>query len=150
MSRLAFGALASWRPSLVHSHSASVCKMSSAPTSAGDPLVQYVVVRRDLGWPAGSVMAQAVHASVAAVWRSRDEAGTLRYCQEADGSQMRTVVLQADNETALTQLAAELEAESIAHVSWKEEPEGIVTAVAAAPYAIGNVKPLFKRFKLFK
>ena len=30
-------------------------------------IVQYVVVRRDLNWPIGALIAQACHASVAAV-----------------------------------------------------------------------------------
>lgn len=45
--------------------------------------VQYVVVRRDLyetmGWPRGSVIAQACHAATAALWLHRDDPATLQY-----------------------------------------------------------------------
>jgi len=51
---------------------------------AGAPLVQYVVLRRDLwaelGWPLGSVVAQACHASTAALWLSREQAEAAAYC----------------------------------------------------------------------
>lgn len=44
---------------------------SAAPTQP-DPIVQWVVLRRDLwqdlGWPLGAVVAQACHASTAAVF----------------------------------------------------------------------------------
>ena len=46
--------------------------------------MQYVVLRRDLwadlGWPLGSVVAQACHAATAALWLSREEPATFRYC----------------------------------------------------------------------
>jgi hypothetical protein len=49
---------------------------------AGDVLVQYVVLRRDLAdaWPLGSVVAQGCHAAVAAVWAHRDHQDTASYC----------------------------------------------------------------------
>lgn len=51
-------------------------------------IVQYVVVRRDLWkekqWPLGSVIAQACHASSAALWITRDDATTLEYLQDVD------------------------------------------------------------------
>ncbi|XP_024031680.1 uncharacterized protein LOC21402761 isoform X2 [Morus notabilis] len=47
-----------------------------------DVLVQYVVLRRDLidTWPLGSVVTQGCHASVAAVWLSREDPHTVQYC----------------------------------------------------------------------
>ena len=54
------------------------------PACAGNPLVQYVVLRRDLwadlDWPLGSVVAQACHAATAALWLSREEPATSSYC----------------------------------------------------------------------
>ena len=46
----------------------------AVPRAAEDTLVQFVVVRRDLDWPTGSVIAQACHACVAIAWSSRDDA----------------------------------------------------------------------------
>lgn len=133
------------------------CAMSTTPApapaaaaaAAAPPLVQYVVVRRDLGWPAGPVMAQAVHACVAATWAARGAEETERYCGEA-AAQMRTVVLAADAEEDCVRLAGELAAAGVPHVAWREQPEDVVTAVAAAPREMAEVKPLFKKFKLFK
>jgi hypothetical protein len=45
---------------------------SSDPITIEDPIVQYIILRRDLwadqGWPLGPLIAQACHASVAALW----------------------------------------------------------------------------------
>lgn len=59
---------------------------TDAPTK--DPIVQYIVLRRDLwkseGWPLGSVVAQACHASTAALWIYKDDPITLEYTQDLD------------------------------------------------------------------
>lgn len=51
---------------------------------ADDSLVQYVVLRRDLwvelGWPLGSIVAQACHAATAALWLSREQPEAAAYC----------------------------------------------------------------------
>lgn len=112
-------------------------------------LVQYVVVRRDLSWPAGPLLAQGVHACVSAVWAARADARTQAYCDQAD-AQMRTVVLGAEDEAACTALAAALDAAGVPFCAWREQPEDVLTAVAAAPYPLADVKPLFSKFKLFK
>ena len=59
---------------------------ADAPAASGssDPLLQYVILRRDLWgeleWPLGSVVAQGCHAATAALWESRDLAATQEYC----------------------------------------------------------------------
>lgn len=61
---------------------------STAAMAAGampeDVVVQYVVLRRDLwtelGWPLGSVVAQACHAATAVVYHNRDDATVAQYC----------------------------------------------------------------------
>lgn len=129
-------------------------------TPTEDPTVQYVVVRRDLLsiWPTGSVIAQAVHASVAAIWSSRSDAHTLTYCNQPGNHsqassfspQMHTVVLEAKNEQALLKLADRLSQNNIRFVLWREQPEDFCTALAASPYPRSIVKPHFSKFKLFK
>lgn len=128
--------------------------------SGDDPLVQYVVVRRDLmdQWPTGSVIAQAVHASIAAVWQSRETSNTTTYCNQpgnaetASGfaTQMHTVVLEAKNEAALSKLADSLRAADVHFAVWREQPENILTALAAQPYPRSAVKKYFSKFRLFK
>ena len=53
---------------------------AARPAAAGDDaIVQYVVVRKDLkgqNWTKGALIAQACHASVAAVWLSREDEET--------------------------------------------------------------------------
>ncbi|CDJ33002.1 uncharacterized protein EMH_0079210 [Eimeria mitis] len=130
---------------------------SDAPTtgtsSSGewDPLVQYVVVRRDLAselqWPLGAVVAQACHAAVDALGlameQSREEAR--RYL--AEGSGMRTVVLQVSDEGELLKLREKLVQKQVGHKLWQEEPEMIPTALASIPIrkSAGRV---FKGLKL--
>lgn len=142
------------------SMSVSADKPSSPPQrqAVNDPTVQYVVVRRDLlspepsglGWPTGSIIAQAVHASVAAVWNASDCDVTRSYCCQDNATQMHTVVLEAKNEEALIKLTELLDENSIQHVMWREQPENIVTALATKPYKRSVVQPFFKKFKLFK
>eukprot|EP00954_Amorphochlora_amoebiformis_P004202 327997-Amorphochlora_amoeboformis.AAC.1 len=72
-----------------------------------NPIVQYIVVRRDLGWGTGPLMAQACHASTAAIWMSKDSESTLEYLEDLDN--MHKVILSAKNEKALAKVARNLE-----------------------------------------
>ena len=57
--------------------------------------MQYVVLRRDLwdgmGWPLGSVVAQACHAATAALWLERNAPATLQYCSDDNLDAMHKV-----------------------------------------------------------
>jgi hypothetical protein len=74
---------------------------SSSNTSPGvdvetpDPIVQWVVLRRDLwtdiGWPLGPVVAQACHASAAAMFEHLDDALTQEYTSARHIDQMHKV-----------------------------------------------------------
>ncbi|PXF39580.1 putative peptidyl-tRNA hydrolase PTRHD1 [Gracilariopsis chorda] len=120
--------------------------------SQSQPLVQYVVLRRDLlnQWPLGSVIAQGVHASVAAIWQSRTTPATLQYCSDSQLASMRTVVLQADHEPALRHLAAQLARHHVLFTLWTEHPENFVTALATHPGLVPALKPHFSHLKLFR
>ncbi|KAJ1698006.1 hypothetical protein LUZ63_006518 [Rhynchospora breviuscula] len=104
--------------------------------SSDDVLVQYVVLRRDLidTWPLGSVVTQGCHASVAAVWTHRDHPDTLGYCSDSNLDHMHKVTLEVKGETQLKNLAEKLEAASIQHKLWIEQPENIPTCLATRPY----------------
>ena len=58
--------------------------ISDIEEAVPEDLVQYIVLRKDLWtelhWPLGSVVAQACHASTAALWLSKDSAATASYC----------------------------------------------------------------------
>ncbi|KAK4535466.1 hypothetical protein CDCA_CDCA05G1491 [Cyanidium caldarium] len=124
--------------------------------NAADPLVQYVVVRRDLlqapyRWPVGALIAQGVHAAVSAVWKFRDVSDdVMAYCGEGDGTQMRTFVLESPDEASLQRLGAELAASQVQHVLWREQPEQVLTALATAPARKSRIQGCFKRFRLFR
>lgn len=68
---------------------------AAAGGSHDDPLLQYVVLRRDLwtelDWPLGSVVAQGCHAATAALWLTRESDDTQVYCAEANLDHMHKV-----------------------------------------------------------
>eukprot|EP00850_Spirogloea_muscicola_P003741 SM000015S01241 [mRNA] locus=s15:726906:727763:- [translate_table: standard] len=130
--------------------------MVQGPSKSCDPIVQYVLLRRDLvapgglGWPLGSVVAQGCHAAVAAVWQHRGDAATKAYCGPAAINDMHTVTLEVPGEAQLVDLASRLDSEGIAHKLWLEKPESIPTCLATKPYRKSDVAPLLKKYKLFK
>ncbi|KAL6651336.1 hypothetical protein ACP70R_010261 [Stipagrostis hirtigluma subsp. patula] len=119
---------------------------------AGDVLVQYVVLRRDLAdaWPLGSVVAQGCHAAVAAVWAHRDHPDTAAYCGPDNLDRMHKVTLEVKGETQLKNLAEKLEAAGVRHKLWIEQPENIPTCIATAPCPKSQVSSFFKKLKLCK
>lgn len=68
----------------------------AGPVQDEDPVVQYVVLRRDLWgdlkWPLGSIVAQACHASTAALWMFKDDPITTSYCSGEALDNMRKVL----------------------------------------------------------
>lgn len=68
---------------------------TSSADNADDTLLQYVVLRRDLwtemDWPLGSIVAQACHASTAALWLSKDDPLTQKYCDPSNLDHMHKV-----------------------------------------------------------
>ena len=116
--------------------------------------MQIIVVRRDLvsamNWPMGSVIAQACHACVAVVHEHRDDADVAAYLAAGNLDAMRKVVKEVKGEPQLRALAEQLSAEGIAHRVWLEQPENFPTAIALKPYPASRVKPLLKKYQLFK
>ena len=132
------------------SHPAS----ESASAPAPNPIVQYVVLRRDLGqgmgWPLGSICAQAAHAAVAAVWEHREHADTVAYCAPDAIDGMHKVVLEVKGETQLVNLAAKLADAGVDHKLWMEQPENYPTCLATRPYPKAQVAAHFKKCNLAK
>lgn len=114
--------------------------------------MQYVVLRSDLwkekGWPLGSLAAQAAHAATAALWLSRETEETRGYCSPDAVDSMTKVVLEADNEATLRELAESLSKAGIAHKLWIERPENEATALAACPNRKSVLAPAFSGLKL--
>lgn len=69
---------------------------SQSKPASHDPIVQYVVLRKDLWgpelkWPLGSIVAQACHASSAAMWLHREDDVTVAYCSPENLDSMHKV-----------------------------------------------------------
>ena len=145
-------------PSDVSDASASASAPSAAPAAAAEDadetLVQFVVVRRDLlktlEWPVGSVIAQACHACLAVAWEHKDDPDVVRYLAPENVDAMHKVTKEVKGEPQLRTLADKLKAEGIAYKLWTEQPENIPTAIALKPYPASRVKPLLKKYQLFK
>ena len=115
-----------------------------------DPLCMYILLRRDFTpkWSAGALVAQACHASTAALWLYRDDPATQAYVSRLDD--MRKVVLEAPSAAALGACADSLTAGGVAHKLWVEQPEGVPTCLATKPYPRSALKALFAAFKLLR
>ncbi|KAI6657413.1 Peptidyl-tRNA hydrolase [Oopsacas minuta] len=115
-------------------------------------LVQYIVVRRDLlgtaGWSLGALIAQACHASTAALYLYHDHTHTQEYYSDLD--RMHKVILEVSNESALKELSVKLTANEIEFKLWVEQPENYPTSLATRPYPQNLIKPMFTALKLFK
>ena len=125
---------------------------SEAPTPPHDPLVQYIVLRKDLwasdGWPLGSIVAQACHASTAAMYLNRDDQATIAY--QADVDAMHKVVLEVKDEAALRALSMKLDEAQVLHKCWIEQPENYATSLATKPDLKSKLAPHFKKLSLSK
>ncbi|XP_046435690.1 putative peptidyl-tRNA hydrolase PTRHD1 isoform X1 [Neodiprion fabricii] len=115
-------------------------------------LIQYVVVRQDLiktmSWSVGAVIAQACHACSAVTHLFHDDIHTRAYLADLDN--MHKVVLQAPDESSLTDLKKSLDENDIKHKLWIEQPENIPTCLVVKPYPKEEIQIYFKKFKLFK
>lgn len=80
-------------PGIVHASAIS----TTTPTQVQDPVVQYVVLRKDLWqelkWPLGSVAAQACHAATAVMWMNRNDEVTCQYLSDENLDHMHKVRL---------------------------------------------------------
>jgi peptidyl-tRNA hydrolase len=119
-----------------------------------DPIVQFVVVRRDLlktmEWPVGSVMAQACHACLAVVHQNLDDSDVQAYLAPENIDSMHKVIKECKGEPQLRTLAEKLAADNICHKLWMEQPEDIPTAIALKPYPRSRVAPLLKKYQLYR
>jgi len=128
---------------------------TSVPADA-DPVLQYVVVRNDLGWPLGAMCAQAAHAAIAGVTRGlRSDDAAMRglaeqYLAPSNIAHMRKCVLAAPDESSLLGLAASLHNKDIPHHLWLEMPEKVPSALATAPMRKSVLAPFFKKLRLLK
>ena len=113
--------------------------------------IQHIIVRGDLkklGWNAGSIIAQACHASVLAILKFSADPQTVTYTQHAEA--MSKVVVEAKDEVHLRALSDELTLAGVDHVLWQELPENFPTAIATKPVPRASVAPALKALRLMR
>ncbi|OII73772.1 RNA polymerase II CTD NL1 interacting protein like phosphatase [Cryptosporidium ubiquitum] len=93
-----------------------------------DQIIQYILIRSDLGWSQGSIIAQACHASSAAIFENIEKESVKEYLREIN--EMRKVVLNCPDEKTLRSVSSDLKAKKILHKLWIELPENIPTCIA--------------------
>lgn len=120
---------------------------TTAPNNM-DRIVQYIVVRTDLNWNSGALMAQACHACVASVVSTWDEPNTKEYVKDLNN--MHKIILKADNLNVLTECEAKLTEINVKSHMWIEKPEGVITCLAVSPQPRSLVQTIFKHLKLLR
>jgi hypothetical protein len=118
-----------------------------------DDLVQYIVLLKSKGFSTGALVAQGAHASVSAIWLSKDSPFTLQYCGPGALDRMHKVTLEAPSREILEELShvlANAKPDPITHKLWIELPEAIPTALATAPMPRALLKPFFSALKLLR
>jgi hypothetical protein len=122
-------------------------------TSEEADLVQYIVLLKSKGFSTGALVAQGAHASVSAIWLSRESSFTKQYCGPGALDRMHKVTLEAPSREVLEELSNVLsnaKPDPITHKLWIELPEAIPTALATAPLPRTLLKPFFSALKLLR
>ena len=119
-------------------------------TIPGPKYVQYVVLRTDLvkTWPTGAFVAQACHASTAALLKFYDDENTKAYASDLEN--MTKICVGIKSEVKLKNLSEKLKEGEVDHYLWNEQPENYPTALATKPYLKSDVEGYFKKFNLLK
>lgn len=113
-----------------------------------DNIVQYILVRTDLKWNKGAIIAQACHASIASIVSTMDRESTKNYLDDLQN--MHKIVLKAETLDELKDCEQKLKDAQIAHHTWVEKPENIITCLAVSPQPRSLVQSFFKHLKLLK
>lgn len=129
------------------------------------PIVQYIVLRRDLDWPSGAMAAQAAHASVAAIAQAleADHEDAKFYISPDNLPCMTKYVYGVDTLEELEQVKEQWnkqftilgegnsnnEGKQQTSYWWVEQPENIPSAFATWPVERSNkVSKVIKNMKL--
>ncbi|XP_075219936.1 putative peptidyl-tRNA hydrolase PTRHD1 isoform X2 [Lycorma delicatula] len=126
--------------------------MGEPVNKTSDPVVQYIIIRTDLKsslkWSYGAIMAQACHASVAAIHTFYSDEHTQAYLNNLE--HMHKIILQVPDDESLQKIHDELKSNTIDFYQWLEKPDDINTCVALRPYPKSAVENYFKNLKLFR
>ncbi|XP_053992905.1 putative peptidyl-tRNA hydrolase PTRHD1 [Hylaeus volcanicus] len=118
--------------------------------ASSETIVQYIVIRSDLTkefqWSLGAVMAQACHASCAAIHTYYKDPFVQDYLKQFQ--LMHKIILQVPDENALRSLATKLADNDIKFWLWEEKPENVATCLASKPGPRSTLKNHFRSLKL--
>ncbi|KAG5859858.1 peptidyl-tRNA hydrolase [Encephalitozoon hellem] len=112
-------------------------------------IVQYILLRGDLNFSRGALIAQACHSSVYSIERYRDHPDTVEYLRSA--RHMTKIILKIKEED-VEEIVGHLVSKNIDHTVWVEEPENIATCISLRPYRksqVADTAEYLRRFKLF-
>lgn len=112
---------------------------------------QIIVVRRDLELSQGKLAGQVAHAAVSAYKGTRELDGSAARIWWAEGQ--TKIVVGVDDETALNDLARELEEARIhtypiRDAGRTEIPEGTLTCFGVGPIAAERIDPYTRKLRL--
>ncbi|KAI8921265.1 peptidyl-tRNA hydrolase II domain-containing protein [Powellomyces hirtus] len=120
------------------------------PPPKEEPLTMYIVVRRDLqtvlGWPSGSVITQACHASTAILHLARDDPSVSAYV--SDLTNMHKLVFEAKHEAHLKKIGGLFRENGMVFHEWIEQPEGLLTCIATKPYRRSEIAAVIKQCRM--
>lgn len=119
-----------------------------AEQKSSDTIVQYILVRTDLKWTTGALIAQACHASVATIKETIDMPSTRAYLDDLDN--MHKVILKTESLDEMMDVQIKLNESKIEHRLWIEKPENVATCLACSPQPKSLVQSIFKHLKLFR
>lgn len=89
-------------------------------------------------------------ASIAALEESRGDEHTNAYLAADNLASMHKVVYEAKSAASLESMAAKFSERGAVHHLWREQPEGICTAIALKPYPRALARTFCKGLRLFK
>ncbi|GKT24985.1 putative multi-domain containing protein [Aduncisulcus paluster] len=114
-----------------------------------NPLQLVVIIRKDLDWPSGPIISQAVHASVKILEETKDRPETKEYLLKDNLPLMHTVILGVKSLTKLKNVKKKLDDGGIPSCIWIETPEMVETALGVAPSRKSDLAPFLKKLRLF-
>ncbi|KAJ2347042.1 hypothetical protein GGF43_004847 [Coemansia sp. RSA 2618] len=100
----------------------------------------FIVLRKDL--------VKGCHASVAVMWKFRDDERVSDYTSDLDS--MHKVVLETKNEASLLKMAENLKQKDIPYYLWTEQPENIPTCLATVPVMRSDLGDALKKCSLMR
>lgn len=102
----------------------------SSPNPEKQGTILYLILRKDLDWPAGPMIVQGCHAVMQLQAQYHDHPMMVEYLSDLPNMTKRSLGITADK---LDAFLNKLDDNNIIYSAWTEMPENIITAVALLP-----------------